>query len=395
MPASLPPNAPPSESTAYEPWRTTSRCASGWSGRILTSLKTPPASWSFAARSLGASKLVVHSGHVTLTGTVDWLFQKQSAEDAMRHIRGVRGVLNYISVTPRAAVRDVRHRIVKALHQTADVDARHITVTVSGDTATLTGAVGPGRNENPPNERRRMPQVFATWTTASSCSPSTTRRWAIGMTSAERPGRLAARRRDGSAVVTEPVIEGMVLTGPHRGAVQCAVQLLPYAVSGARQHEWRRERCVNPAPPISPASCALCMRMTLASASDGSLRRCSVRAISTGWGASSQSPRNGTDAAAATCSMTLPVGRPRIHGIDDDAVSCSDRHSGALGQRGVDAFGHCRRISLRTKVFQQWHAAQAASGSRRCATRPRQARRRRGVRDRGPASTCLSPRDRR
>ena len=37
---------------------------------------------------------------------------------------------------------DVRHRIVKALHQNADVDARHITVTVSGDTATLTGTVG-------------------------------------------------------------------------------------------------------------------------------------------------------------------------------------------------------------------------------------------------------------
>ncbi len=90
----------------------------------------------------GGIQVVVHSGHVTLTGTVDWLFQKQSAEDAMRHIRGVRGVLNYISVTPRAAVRDVRHRIVKALHQTADVDARHVTVTVSGDTATLTGAVG-------------------------------------------------------------------------------------------------------------------------------------------------------------------------------------------------------------------------------------------------------------
>ena len=90
----------------------------------------------------GTVQAVVHAGHVTLTGTVDWLYQKQSAENAVRHIRGVRGVLNHISVTPRAAVRDVRHRIVKALHQTADVDARHITVTVSGDTATLTGAVG-------------------------------------------------------------------------------------------------------------------------------------------------------------------------------------------------------------------------------------------------------------
>ena len=87
-------------------------------------------------------QVVVHTGHVTLTGKVDWLFQKQSAENAVRHIRGVRDVRNHISVAPQAAVRDVRQRIVKALHQNADVDARHITVTVSGDTATLTGTVG-------------------------------------------------------------------------------------------------------------------------------------------------------------------------------------------------------------------------------------------------------------
>jgi osmotically-inducible protein OsmY len=85
---------------------------------------------------------VVHNAHVTLTGKVDWLYQKNTAERAVRYIRGVRGVLNHISVTPRAAVRDVRQRIVKALHQNADIDARHIGVKVSGGTATLTGAVG-------------------------------------------------------------------------------------------------------------------------------------------------------------------------------------------------------------------------------------------------------------
>ena len=89
-----------------------------------------------------AVQAVVHSGHLTLTGNVEWLYQKESAERAVRHIRGVRGVLNHITVAPKAAVRDVRHRIVKALHQDADVDARHITVTVSGNTATLTGTVG-------------------------------------------------------------------------------------------------------------------------------------------------------------------------------------------------------------------------------------------------------------
>jgi osmotically-inducible protein OsmY len=81
----------------------------------------------------------VHHGHVTLTGHVEWLTQKESAERAIRYIRGVRGVTNHITVTPKAALRDVRHRIVQALHQNADLDARHIIVTVSGTTAMLTG----------------------------------------------------------------------------------------------------------------------------------------------------------------------------------------------------------------------------------------------------------------
>ena len=84
----------------------------------------------------------VHNGRVSLTGNVEWLYQKEGADKAIRHIRGVRGVMNHINVVPRAAVRDLRHRIVKALHQNADLDARHITVTVVGNTATLTGTVG-------------------------------------------------------------------------------------------------------------------------------------------------------------------------------------------------------------------------------------------------------------
>ena len=50
--------------------------------------------------------------------------------------------MNHVTVAPKAVTRDVRHRIVKTLHQDADVDARHITVAVSGNTATLTGTVG-------------------------------------------------------------------------------------------------------------------------------------------------------------------------------------------------------------------------------------------------------------
>jgi osmotically-inducible protein OsmY len=83
----------------------------------------------------------VHSGHVTLTGTVDWMFQKHDAERAVRHVRGVRAVVNRIAIAPRAIERDVRHRIVEALHRNADLDARHIRPTVVGDRATLTGTV--------------------------------------------------------------------------------------------------------------------------------------------------------------------------------------------------------------------------------------------------------------
>jgi osmotically-inducible protein OsmY len=85
---------------------------------------------------------VVHSGHITLTGRVNWMYQKFQAEKAVRHIRGVRNIVNRLELAPRAVERDVRHRIVEALHRNADIDAHHITVSVSGDVATLTGTVG-------------------------------------------------------------------------------------------------------------------------------------------------------------------------------------------------------------------------------------------------------------
>jgi osmotically-inducible protein OsmY len=86
-------------------------------------------------------QVAVHNGHVTLTGHVDWLHQKEQAEVTVRYIAGVRGVVNHIDVAPRTVQRDVRHRIVQSLHRTADLDARHIDVAVTGDVVTLTGTV--------------------------------------------------------------------------------------------------------------------------------------------------------------------------------------------------------------------------------------------------------------
>jgi osmotically-inducible protein OsmY len=84
---------------------------------------------------------VVHHGHVTLTGTVHTLFQRAVAEKALRYIKGLKGVINRIVVVPTASARDIRPRIVRALHQDADVDARGLEVLVSGNAVTLTGTV--------------------------------------------------------------------------------------------------------------------------------------------------------------------------------------------------------------------------------------------------------------
>ena len=85
---------------------------------------------------------MVHDGHLTLTGTVEWLFQKRDAERVARHVRGVKHIFNHITVAPKALERDVRRRIVQALHRNASLDAGQLAVAVSGETVVLTGRVG-------------------------------------------------------------------------------------------------------------------------------------------------------------------------------------------------------------------------------------------------------------
>lgn len=99
----------------------------------IVCLKTRP--------DLGTVQLAVHHGHLTLTGQVEWLLQKEAAERAVKHIRGLLGIFNHITVKPRSAQRDVQRRIVAALHHHADLDARQIKVRVQDDTVVLTGTV--------------------------------------------------------------------------------------------------------------------------------------------------------------------------------------------------------------------------------------------------------------
>jgi osmotically-inducible protein OsmY len=88
-----------------------------------------------------AVQAVVHGGHVTLTGAAPSYFLRALAAEALHHVRGVKEVTNYVRVEPAASERDLRRRIVQALHRSAEVDARGVTIIVEGTEVRLEGEV--------------------------------------------------------------------------------------------------------------------------------------------------------------------------------------------------------------------------------------------------------------
>jgi osmotically-inducible protein OsmY len=72
----------------------------------------------------------VEKGWITLTGHVDWHFQREAAERAVHRLTGVRGVSNLLAVKPRVQPEDVRQRIEDAFRRNAELKARHVTVAV-------------------------------------------------------------------------------------------------------------------------------------------------------------------------------------------------------------------------------------------------------------------------
>ena len=85
--------------------------------------------------------VTVRGGFVTLAGTVTWMYQKMAAERAVKYLRGIRGVMNHITVLPTLSPKDVQKRITEALHRHADIDARRIHVEAEGAKVVLTGSV--------------------------------------------------------------------------------------------------------------------------------------------------------------------------------------------------------------------------------------------------------------
>ena len=86
-------------------------------------------------------KATVRNGWVTLEGTVDWQYQKNLAESAVKKLRGVIGISNNIEVKPRVSPSEVKNKIEDALKRSAEIDARRVTVEVEGTTVKLYGSV--------------------------------------------------------------------------------------------------------------------------------------------------------------------------------------------------------------------------------------------------------------
>ena len=86
-------------------------------------------------------KVKVQDGWVTLSGEVDWRYQKDAAEDAVCCLMGVVGVTNLIIVKPSLKPTEIKTKIESAFQRNAMLDARRITVETRGDKVILEGTV--------------------------------------------------------------------------------------------------------------------------------------------------------------------------------------------------------------------------------------------------------------
>ena len=85
--------------------------------------------------------VAVTNGWITLTGTLDWYYQRHAAARTVRDLMGVKGVTDNILVRPRIETVDIRDKIEAAFKRSAEVDARRISVVAEDGKVILAGNV--------------------------------------------------------------------------------------------------------------------------------------------------------------------------------------------------------------------------------------------------------------
>jgi len=87
-------------------------------------------------------KVTVARGWVTLEGEVEWNYQRQAAERAVRRVKGVTGVSNMIQLKPSVPQpSEIKQKIEAAFKRSAEVDASRVAITAHGGEVVLSGSV--------------------------------------------------------------------------------------------------------------------------------------------------------------------------------------------------------------------------------------------------------------
>ena len=106
-------------------------------------------SWYSSLRNMDAHA-EVDDGRVTLTGEVDFLYQKALVAERVAELKGVSAVANQIKIRRRHAIdeEEVKRQIVAALHRHANIEASGIRIAVADGEVRLDGTVGAYRERD-------------------------------------------------------------------------------------------------------------------------------------------------------------------------------------------------------------------------------------------------------
>ena len=86
-------------------------------------------------------KVKVEHGYVTLTGELQWNYQKQSAGETVIGLKDIKGLTNAITIMPTSHDEIEKQGIENALSRNWATDQPDIGVEVTGNSITLTGIV--------------------------------------------------------------------------------------------------------------------------------------------------------------------------------------------------------------------------------------------------------------
>ena len=86
-------------------------------------------------------KVMVEGGWITLSGEVEWDYQRNAAVSGVRPLMGVTGVSDHMIIKPKASLDTVRGGIESALKRRTRKNLNNISVEVVGDRVVLSGNV--------------------------------------------------------------------------------------------------------------------------------------------------------------------------------------------------------------------------------------------------------------